>query len=147
MSLTFAVLYQQVCLVYACLRPSVPCLDSILTTNITPCQLACNTLHATLMLVQLVHSSMGFNKEHSQLCRPQQHRLILHYRAALRVKIRTRLGRLGSTIQQCWVLLQDLHQLSVVQGGHTGRARARRMEKLMRVSCQSLHSIAIPSWV
>ena len=54
------------------------------------------------------------------------------------MKIRTRLGRLGSTIQQCWVLLQDLHQLSVVQGGHTGRARARRMETLMRVRLHSL---------
>lgn len=52
----------------------------------------------------------------------------------MRVKIRTRLGRLQSTIQVCWVVLQDLHQLSVVQGGHTGRGRARRMENLMRAS-------------
>lgn len=67
--------------------------------------------------------------------------MLTRCRAALRVKIRTRLGRLGSTIQQCWVLLQDLHQLSVVQGGHSGRARARRMETLMRVSLQPLQAV------
>lgn len=41
--------------------------------------------------------------------------------------------RLGVAIQQAWILLQDLHQLSAVQGGRLGRARARRMESLMRV--------------
>lgn len=41
--------------------------------------------------------------------------------------------RLGWAIQQAWVLLQDLHQLSAVQGGRLGRARARRMENLMKV--------------
>ena len=44
-----------------------------------------------------------------------------------------RKGQLGRTIQQTWVLLQDLHQLSAVQGGKNGRARARRMESLMKV--------------
>ena len=46
-----------------------------------------------------------------------------------------RKGQLGRTIQQTWVLLQDLHQLSAVQGGKIGRARARRMESLMKVRC------------
>ena len=51
--------------------------------------------------------------------------------------------RLGRTIQQAWVLLQDLHQLSAVQGGKNGRARARRMESLMKVhlfSRETLHT-------
>ena len=52
----------------------------------------------------------------------------------MRVKVHMRRGRLGQTIQQTWVLLQDLHQLSAVQGGKTGRARARRMELFMKVS-------------
>ena len=56
-------------------------------------------------------------------------------RAALRVKVHLRKGQLGRTIQQTWVLLQDLHQLSAVQGGKNGRARARRMESLMKVGC------------
>lgn len=54
-------------------------------------------------------------------------------RAALRVKVHVRRGRVGVAIQQAWVLLQDLHQLSAVQGGRLGRARARRMESLMKV--------------
>lgn len=54
-------------------------------------------------------------------------------RAALRVKVHLRRSQLGRTIQQSWVLLQDLHQLSAVQGGKNGRARARRMESLMKV--------------
>lgn len=54
-------------------------------------------------------------------------------RAALRVKVHLRRERLGVAIQQAWILLQDLHQLSAVQGGRLGRARARRMESLMKV--------------
>ncbi|KAL0054843.1 hypothetical protein WJX82_003081 [Trebouxia sp. C0006] len=52
--------------------------------------------------------------------------------AALRVKVHLRRERLGVAIQQAWILLQDLHQLSAVQGGRLGRARARRMESLMK---------------
>ncbi|KAL3149099.1 hypothetical protein ABBQ32_001942 [Trebouxia sp. C0010 RCD-2024] len=52
--------------------------------------------------------------------------------AGLRAKVHMRRGQLGRTIQQTWVLLQDLHQLSAVQGGKIGRARARRMESLMK---------------
>jgi len=54
-------------------------------------------------------------------------------RAALRVKVHLRREWLGAAIQQAWILLQDLHQLSAVQGGRLGRARARRMESLMKV--------------
>jgi hypothetical protein len=35
-------------------------------------------------------------------------------RAALRVKVHLRRERLGVAIQQAWILLQDLHQLSAV---------------------------------
>ncbi len=59
------------------------------------------------------------------------------------MKVHLRRERLGVAIQQAWILLQDLHQLSAVQGGRLGRARARRMESLMKVCALLLQSCHI----
>lgn len=66
-----------VSLLMRCLRASVgTCPGSSPATNITPCQLPCNILNATFMPVHLVRGSMVSNKEHLQLSRTQQHRLV-----------------------------------------------------------------------
>ena len=60
--------------------------------------------------------------------------LLVWRRAVLRAKLRNKRSRTSLALKEAWTLVKDLHQLGSLQAGTAGKARARQMESLMRVS-------------